>query len=53
LDAHLQRIADPPALAALLAAVPGVVEHGLFIGLAQAAILVGSGGVRLVERSRS
>jgi ribose 5-phosphate isomerase A len=33
-----------------LAAVPGVMEHGLFIGLAQAAILAGPNGVRLIER---
>jgi ribose 5-phosphate isomerase A len=50
LDAQLQRIADPPALARSLAAVPGVMEHGLFIGLAQAAILAGPDGVRVVER---
>lgn len=50
LDAHLQRIADPPRLAARLGAVPGVMEYGLFIGMAQAAILAGAGGVRLVER---
>jgi ribose 5-phosphate isomerase A len=30
--------------------IPGVVEHGLFIGLAQAAILAGPGGARVVER---
>jgi ribose 5-phosphate isomerase A len=30
--------------------VPGVMEHGLFIGLAQTAILAGPEGVRLVER---
>lgn len=53
LDAHLQRIVDPPALATRLAAVPGVVEHGLFIGLTQTAILAGSDGVRLVERPQS
>jgi ribose 5-phosphate isomerase A len=53
LDAHLQRIADPRGLAARLCAVPGVMEHGLFIGMAQAAILAGSGGVRLVERPRA
>ncbi len=52
LDAHLQRIVDPPALATHLAAVPGVMEHGLFIGLAQTAILAGSDGVRLVERAQ-
>jgi ribose 5-phosphate isomerase A len=50
LDAQLQRIADPPALARSLAAVPGVMEHGLFIVLAQAAILAGPDGVRVVER---
>jgi ribose 5-phosphate isomerase A len=50
LDAQLGRIADPPALARNLAAVPGVMEHGLFIGLAQTAILAGRNGVRLVER---
>ena len=50
LDAHLQRIADPPALAAKLSAIPGVMEHGLFIGLARTAIVAGHAGVRLVER---
>jgi ribose 5-phosphate isomerase A len=50
LDAQLQSIANPQALANRLAAVPGVVEHGLFIGLAGTAILAGPDGVRLVER---
>ena len=30
--------------------VLGVVEHGLFIGMAQAAILAGPAGARVVER---
>ena len=50
LDASLERIAEPRSLAERLAAVPGVVEHGLFIGLAQAAVIAGSGGVRVIER---
>jgi ribose 5-phosphate isomerase A len=50
LDAQLQRIVDPVLLARRLAAVPGVMEHGLFIGLAGTAILAGPAGVRLVER---
>ena len=50
IDAQLQRIADPQALAARLSAIPGVVEHGLFIGLARAAIIGGPAGVRIVER---
>ena len=33
-----------------LSAIPGVIEHGLFIGLATAAVLAGSEGVRVVER---
>jgi ribose 5-phosphate isomerase A len=49
-DAALGRIDDPPGLAAKLAAIPGVMEHGLFIGLAQTAILAGPDGVRVVER---
>ncbi len=50
LDAHFGRIPDVAALAKGLAQVPGVVEHGLFIGLASRAILAGSDGVRIVER---
>jgi ribose 5-phosphate isomerase A len=50
LDAALGRIADPAALAGRLAAIPGVVEHGLFIGLAHAVILAGKAGIRVVER---
>jgi ribose 5-phosphate isomerase A len=50
LDAALQKIADPRSLADRLAAIPGVVEHGLFIGLAQAAVIAGPEGRRLVER---
>jgi ribose 5-phosphate isomerase A len=50
LDAALGRISDPKGLADRLAAIAGVVEHGLFIGLAQTAVLAGAGGVRVVER---
>jgi len=51
LDAALGQIPDPRELASRLAAIPGVVEHGLFIGLAHAVILAGNAGVRVVERS--
>lgn len=51
LDAGLGRIDDPAALAHALSEVPGVVEHGLFIGLAQMAIIGGPGGVEITERS--
>jgi ribose 5-phosphate isomerase A len=49
-DAHLERIGDAPHLARLLNSIPGVVEHGLFIGLASTAMLAGSQGIRVVER---
>jgi ribose 5-phosphate isomerase A len=49
-DAHLGRIEDAPRLAGLLNAIPGVVEHGLFIGLARTVVLAGAQGIRVVER---
>jgi len=49
-DAHLGRIADAPRLARALNAIPGVVEHGLFIGLVGVAMLAGPKGIRVVER---
>src|SRR5271157_1395496 len=42
LDCSFGKIADPPALARALSNIPGIVEHGLFIGLASMA-LVGKG----------
>jgi ribose 5-phosphate isomerase A len=50
IDAALGRIGDPKALAQALSAIPGVMEHGLFIGLAHTAILAATDGVRVVER---
>jgi ribose 5-phosphate isomerase A len=49
-DAALGRIDDPQAMAHALSGIPGVMEHGLFIGLAQMAIVAGTDGVKLVER---
>jgi ribose 5-phosphate isomerase A len=50
IDAHLGRIEDAPRLASRLGAIPGVVEHGLFTGLASTAVLAGGQGIRVVER---
>jgi ribose 5-phosphate isomerase A len=50
IDASLGAIPDPASLAMRLCAIPGVVEHGLFLGLAQTAILAGAAGVRVVGR---
>ena len=51
IDAHLGRIADAPRLAGLLNPIPGVVEHGLFIGLATTAVLAGAQGIRVVTKT--
>jgi ribose 5-phosphate isomerase A len=50
IDARCQRIPDAAGLAAALSGVAGVVEHGLFIGLASKVILADPAGVRVVER---
>jgi ribose 5-phosphate isomerase A len=46
LDASFGRIPDPEALATALNFIPGVVEHGLFIGIASLAIIAGPQGAR-------
>jgi ribose 5-phosphate isomerase A len=43
LDCHFGQIADPPALARKLSDMPGIVEHGLFVGIADV-VLVGKNG---------
>lgn len=49
-DAHLGQIPDPRRLARALEEVAGVVEHGLFLGLARRAVLAGADGIRVIER---
>ena len=48
LDCHFGRIAEPDGLAAGLNAIPGVVEHGLFIGMACAVIRAAADGVTIL-----
>jgi len=48
LDAHLGAITEPETLSAALAGIPGVVEHGLFLGLATAAILAAGAGLTIL-----
>ena len=48
LDCHFGAIRDPEALAARLNAIPGVVEHGLFIGIACAIIRAAPEGVTIL-----
>ncbi|WP_273240749.1 ribose-5-phosphate isomerase RpiA [Hyphomonas atlantica corrig.] len=49
LDCHCGRIPDAEALAARLSNVPGVVEHGLFIGLARTVIIGNENGATVFE----
>ena len=48
LDCSLGAIAEPEELSQILSPIPGVVEHGLFIGLARAAIIAGAEGVEVL-----
>jgi ribose 5-phosphate isomerase A len=48
-DASFGRIPDAEALSLALLAIPGVVEHGLFIGMADTAIIAGQDGVQTIS----
>jgi ribose 5-phosphate isomerase A len=50
LDCAFGRIEDPEALDEALKLVPGVVENGLFLGIADAAIIAGPGGIVTLDR---
>jgi ribose 5-phosphate isomerase A len=50
LDCAFGRIDDPEALDEALKLIPGVVESGLFLGIADAAIIAGPDGVVVIER---
>lgn len=45
LDASFSHISDPDALSLALHAIPGVVEHGMFLGLADVAIIATEDGI--------
>ncbi len=50
LDASFGLIRDASALSHALHAIPGVVEHGLFLNMATTAVIAGAGGIRTLER---
>jgi ribose 5-phosphate isomerase A len=52
LDCALTRIANPEKLAAALSSIPGVVEHGLFIGMASMAIIATDRGIETLKSSK-
>ena len=53
LDCSFGRIPEPEVLAFALKRVPGVVEHGLFLGVADMAIVATDSGVQILQRTPS
>ena len=51
LDCAFGSIPEPEVLAFSLKRVPGVIEHGLFLGLADLAIVAGKSGVKALRRT--
>lgn len=49
-DAYFDPIEDPARLGSLLNQRAGIVEHGLFLGLATDVIVAGKDGVRILQR---
>jgi ribose 5-phosphate isomerase A len=47
-DCHYGQIPDPAAVAHTIKSMTGVVEHGLFLGLASVAIVAGPNGARVI-----
>ncbi|MCC0043711.1 MAG: ribose-5-phosphate isomerase RpiA [Brucellaceae bacterium] len=52
IDASFGRIRDARALSEALHAIPGVVEHGLFLGLADVAIVAAESGIETITANR-
>lgn len=51
IDLHLKKVEDPEVLSRWLNAIPGVVENGLFLNLANRVVIATeSGEVRVIER---
>jgi ribose 5-phosphate isomerase A len=46
-----QGIPDPLELAERLAGQPGILEHGLFLNIANQVVVAGESGVRVMEAS--
>lgn len=50
LDCRFGPLDEPGAVATAIRSIPGVVEHGLFLGMARAAYVAGSGSVEIDVR---
>jgi ribose 5-phosphate isomerase A len=50
LDCHFGKIPDPSTLAGTLSEMPGIVEHGLFVGMANIVVMAKAGAVEEFRR---
>ncbi|HEX9084995.1 MAG TPA: ribose-5-phosphate isomerase A, partial [Gemmatimonadaceae bacterium] len=50
LDCHFGQIPDPAALGRTLSEMPGVVEHGLFVGMTTVVLMAKAGDVEEFRR---
>jgi ribose 5-phosphate isomerase A len=50
-DCAFGAIQSAPKLAAAISGVPGVVEHGLFVGIATTLLIAGPGEIEVVNRA--
>lgn len=51
LDCHFAEVPDPPALARILSDMPGIVEHGLFVGMVSVLLMAKGGEVEELRRT--
>lgn len=51
LDCSLGELTDPAAVACALIKRVGIVEHGLFLGMAEEVIVAGRAGIRVLQRN--
>lgn len=50
LDCHVDSVPEPSVLSTAIHSIPGVVEHGLFVGMTECAVVTGPQGVRVMRR---
>ena len=50
IDLHLEQIENPAELASWLSRQVGVVEHGLFLDIADTVIVGGKSGLKVLEK---
>ena len=51
-DCPFGAIANAPALSVALSTVPGVVDHGLFVGIATMLVIASDRGLKVIERKK-